>query len=236
MSRAKYHSELRQQQAAATRQAIVDAGRALFIEKGYATATIAEIAARAGVAVPTVYASVGPKSAILDELRQQMPADAGVAPADVGVYLSSLDDPQSLIAGCTAAVRRLIETSGDLLHAIEAAAQFEPIAARAWEEGLVIHRSGWTYVCQRLVTFGTLQPADTSRAADIMSMISLPQSWRTLYQKYGWSYDEIEGWIIATSLGLLARCPPMATTPAAAHPIPTGNGNARTRGTIASAS
>jgi hypothetical protein len=155
------------------------------------------------VAVQTVYASVGPKPAILDELRKQMHVDAGVAPIDVGVSLASLDDPRSLIAEFTAAVRRLIETSGDLLHAIEAAAQFEPVAARAWEEGLVIHRSGWAFVCQRLVTFGTLAPAKASRAADIMSMISLPQSWRTLYQEYGWSYDEIEAWIIATSLGLL---------------------------------
>lgn len=207
MSRAKYHSELRQQQAAATRQAIIDAGRALFIEKGYARATIADIAARAGVAVPTVYASVGPKPVILDELRHQMPAHAGVAPIDVGAYLSSLDDPHSLITACTAAVRRLIETSGDLLHAIEAAAQFEPIAARAWEEGLAIHRSGWALVCQRLVTLGALEPANAHRTADIMSMISLPQSWRTLYREYGWSYDEIEGWIIATSLGLLALAP-----------------------------
>lgn len=204
MSRAKYHSELRQQQAAATRKAIIDAGRALFIEKGYARATIADIAARAGVAVPTVYASVGPKPAILDELRRQMPADAGATPTDVGAYLSSLDDPQSLIAGLAAAVRRLIETSGDLLHAIEAAAQFEPTAARAWEEGLVIHRSGWAFVCQQLVTFGKLEPADASRAADVMSMISLPQSWRTLHHEYGWTYDEIEDWIIATSLALLA--------------------------------
>lgn len=204
MSRAKYHSELRQQQAAATRQAIIDAGRAAFIEKGYAGTTVAEIAARAGVAVPTVYASVGSKAAILDELRQQMPADAGATPLEVGVSLSSLDDPQSLIAGMTAAVRRLVETSGDLLHAIEAAAQSEPIAARAWEEGLAIHRSGWAYVCQRLVTLGTLEPANASRAADVMSMISLPQSWRTLHQESGWSYDEIQGWIIATSLGLLA--------------------------------
>ena len=219
MSRAKYRSELRQQQAAATRQAIIDAGRALFVEKGYAGATIADIAARAGVAVPTVYASVGPKPAILDELRQQMPADAGVAPIDVGVFLASLDDPQSLIAGCTAAVRRLIETSGDLLHAIEAAAQFEPIAARAWEEGLAIHRAGWAFVCQRLVNFGTLEPANASRAADVMSMISLPQSWRTLHQEYAWSHDEIEGWIIATSLGLLAPLSTgVAATSAAAGP------------------
>ena len=144
--------------------------RALFVEKGYAGATVADIAARAGVAVPTVYASVGPKTAILDELRQQMPI-------------------------------------------------FEPIAARAWEEGLAIHGSGWAFVCQRLVTFGTLEQANAGRAADVMSMISLPQSWRTLCQEYGWSHDEIEGWIIATSLGLLAPVDAgVATTPAAADP------------------
>ena len=78
MSRAKYHSERRQEQAEATRQAILDAARALFIERGYAGTTVADIAAAARVAVPTVYVSVGPKPAILGELRKMIPILARV--------------------------------------------------------------------------------------------------------------------------------------------------------------
>ena len=78
VSRAKYHSQRRQEQAEATRQAILDAARALFIERGYAGTTVADIAAVARVAVPTVYASVGTKPSILGELRKMIPVVAGV--------------------------------------------------------------------------------------------------------------------------------------------------------------
>ena len=40
--------------------------------------TVADIAAAAHVAVPTVYVSVGPKPAILGELRKLIPVRAGV--------------------------------------------------------------------------------------------------------------------------------------------------------------
>ena len=73
VSRAKYHSARRQEQAEATRKAILDAARDLFIERSYARTTIADIATAAHVAVPTVYVSVGTKPAILGELRKLIP-------------------------------------------------------------------------------------------------------------------------------------------------------------------
>ena len=86
MSRAKYHSERRQEQAEATRQAILDAARALFIERGYAGTTVADIAAAARVAVPTVYVSVGTKPAILGELRKMIPVARRSAGGHAGTF------------------------------------------------------------------------------------------------------------------------------------------------------
>lgn len=48
-----------------TRQRIVEAARALFIEGGYLTTTIEQIADRAGVAVQTVYYAFGTKRNLL---------------------------------------------------------------------------------------------------------------------------------------------------------------------------
>ena len=211
MSRAVYRSERRREQAAATREAIVAAARALFAERGYAKTTVAEIAAAANVAVPTVYVSVGPKPAILGELRKQIPVLAGV-PEDIETALAQASDPVEVISGCIEVIRRMMETSGDLLFAIEAAAPFEPIAAEAWEEGMVLHRTGWAVAVQRLAAIGALkQTLDTVKAGDVLSFLSLPSAWRMLGREYGWTYDQIETWMVESSLTLVTDPPKKPT-------------------------
>jgi AcrR family transcriptional regulator len=203
VSRAKYRSELRQEQAAATRQSIIDAARALFVERGYARTTVADIATAARVAVPTVYVSVGPKSAILGELRKVIPVLAGV-PEDTESELAQESDPLRVVSGFVAVIRRLMETSGDLMLAIEAAAPFEPIAAEAWEQGLIIHRASWGMAVARLEALGALKPTlHPTKAGDILSFLSLPATWRTLGRDHGWTLDEIETWIVQTAITLV---------------------------------
>jgi len=214
VSRARYHSERRQEQAAATRQAILDAARTLFVEQGYARTTVADIAAAAHVAVPTVYASVGPKPAILGELRKLIPVAADI-PEDIRGAIARVSDPIRLISALAAAVRRMLETSGGLMFAIEAAAPFEAVAAEAWDEGLVIHRAGSGMVVQQLEALGVLKQAlDATKAADILSFLSLPATWRTLGRDHGWTYDEIEAWLVDTAITLVIEPGSMPPTDA----------------------
>src|SRR5215218_8770731 len=63
--RRPYRSTLRDSQARATRRAVVDAGRDLFVELGWSGTTIDAVAARAGVSRKTVFTSVGGKAALL---------------------------------------------------------------------------------------------------------------------------------------------------------------------------
>ena len=51
----KYDASGRQAQARQNRRAVLDAAHRLFLERGYATTTVAEVAATAGVSVETVY-------------------------------------------------------------------------------------------------------------------------------------------------------------------------------------
>ena len=59
----RYQAPRRAEQAAATRRAILAAARDLFVSRGYATTTVADIAERAQVSVDTVYATVKPANA-----------------------------------------------------------------------------------------------------------------------------------------------------------------------------
>src|SRR6266568_4686738 len=63
-----YHSPARQRQADATRKRIAAAARKLLMKKGFAGATVEEIAREAEVSVPTVYAVFGSKEKIVAEL------------------------------------------------------------------------------------------------------------------------------------------------------------------------
>src|ERR1700733_6671145 len=63
-----YHSPRRELSAAATRRDILAAARRLFAASGYAQVTVADIAREAGTAVKTVYASVGGKAEILNQI------------------------------------------------------------------------------------------------------------------------------------------------------------------------
>ena len=55
--RRQYRSAVRSEQALSTRQRALDAARALFIDRGYASTTIAAIAKAAGISHETIYAA-----------------------------------------------------------------------------------------------------------------------------------------------------------------------------------
>jgi len=63
-----YRSQLRAEQASRTRTRVLAAAERLFSRQGYAASTMDAIAAEAGVAVDTVYASFGTKRKLLGAL------------------------------------------------------------------------------------------------------------------------------------------------------------------------
>ena len=64
----QYDSTRRQEQAAETRQRIIQAAHDLFVSMGYGSTTIADIARAAGVAVETVYAAFRNKHTLLRQV------------------------------------------------------------------------------------------------------------------------------------------------------------------------
>ena len=67
-SKRRYHSPRREEQAAATRRAILEAAERLFERDGFAATSMAAIAAEAEVATKTVYLGFETKSGLLRAL------------------------------------------------------------------------------------------------------------------------------------------------------------------------
>src|SRR5690349_14384885 len=67
----QYRSPRREESARATRRAVVDAARELFVEGGYTSTPLTAIAQRAGVSVQTIYAQFGTKAALLKVVADQ---------------------------------------------------------------------------------------------------------------------------------------------------------------------
>ena len=87
----RYHAPQRAEQAAATRRAVLEAARELFTTNGYAGTTIGHIAERAGVAVDTLYATVGRKPVLLREVFETALSGQDVAvPAEERDYVRAI--------------------------------------------------------------------------------------------------------------------------------------------------
>src|ERR1700745_1189539 len=74
-----YNSPARREQAARTRQRILDAAGGLFIRQGYGTTSARQIADAAQVAPDTVYATFGSKARLLTALLDIRLAPGGQA-------------------------------------------------------------------------------------------------------------------------------------------------------------
>ena len=88
----KYNSTRRQEQARETRRHVIEAARQLFIENGYAGATIDAIAREAGVAPETIFATFGSKRAILAAV-----IDVAVGGDDQPTPLLQRPEPQAVL-------------------------------------------------------------------------------------------------------------------------------------------
>ncbi|MGV8979487.1 MAG: TetR/AcrR family transcriptional regulator [Cellulomonas sp.] len=109
VKRRTYRSDVRAAQASATRGAVLVAARELFTSTGY-ECPIARIAERAGVAVDTVYASVGRKPELVLAVIDMVLGDADQPlPAEQRGYVQR-------IRAATGALEKIAIYAGALAH------------------------------------------------------------------------------------------------------------------------
>jgi AcrR family transcriptional regulator len=206
VSRASYHSPRREQAAAATRQAILDAAQELFATQGYGRTTVAQIAAAARVATNTVYTSVGGKPQLLSAITQDGTHDPAVA--DTLTAVGRATDPAEVIRLTAAGTRRVTERHAQAITILLDSAQSDPEAAEMLRQALRRHHDTLNTIAQRLKELGALEPSLQVRAPDIFWYLFGLTSWRTLTADLDWTFDEAEQWLAQRGIdALLTRTP-----------------------------
>ena len=203
MTRASYNSPRRQQAAAATREAIIEAALELFACQGYARTTVAQIAEAARVAANTVYTSVGGKPQLLAAITESGTGDPDVAETLTAVARTS--DPAEVIRLTAAGTRRVNERRAKAVAVLLDSAQADPAAAEMLQVTVRSYRETLGTLAGRLEDLGAVRSPDLNRAADIFWYLFGWTSWRTLITDLGWSWDDAEQWLAQRGIDALLR-------------------------------
>ncbi len=186
-----YNSPLRVQRAAQTRSEILKAARDLFSTHGYGATTVTQVAARAGVSVDTLYASVGRKPELMRAVIDSVlgGSDEPLV-AEERTYVRQIRAAHSArdkIEIYAAALAELLPQITPLQEALKEAGRTDPACARAWTD-LVERRSGnMLLFAQDLRATGELRDDVTDQqVADIVWSTNSVEYYLLLTQR-GWS-------------------------------------------------
>lgn len=200
-----YDNDGRRAQSEETRLRILDAARALLIEKGYRATTVAQIARDAGVHVDTLYALVGRKPAILRELIELSISggDKAVAPEERDYVQQMRGEPDAgrKLAIYAAAMTAIQARMAPLFLALRDAASTEPEARLVWRE--ISDRRAANM--RRLVgELGDLRPGmGIDEAADVVWATASSELFVLLTDERGWPLDRYRDWLTVTWTRLL---------------------------------
>jgi AcrR family transcriptional regulator len=197
----RYDATRRRQAAARTRTAILDAARELFTERGYTATPMTAIAERAGVALDTVYASVGRKPELARLLIETAISGTDQAiPAEQRDYVRAVQaapDAETKIALYAAAVTAIAPRMAVVLAIIQQAAHTEPDLAALWDQIAERRAANMRRFVADLATVTPLR-LDLGDAADIVWATNAAELYQLLVGRRGWSPQRYERFLTDT--------------------------------------
>jgi AcrR family transcriptional regulator len=196
-----YQSPRRLEQGAATRRTVLEQARRLFVERGYARTTVAEIAMAAGVAVDTVYAAVGRKPVLLRELVEtSISGTDDTVPAAQRDYVQAIRAAPSVeekIEIYAEAITAIQQRLAPIFLALRDAAARDPSCAELWAEISRRRANNMRAFAADLRRTGRLR-ADLSddQVADVVWSMNSSEYWALLVGERGWPPEQFRGWLI----------------------------------------
>jgi AcrR family transcriptional regulator len=193
----------RQQIAAEeTRRVIVAAAATLFLERGYRATSIGDIAAAAGVAVQTIYNSIGPKREVLSRVLD-FAAAGQHAPTPVVQFMREQaegeTEPSRVIDHLVAFWQEALPRTAPVFRVIREAAALDSDAAALDRERAAQRLRNYKVAAQLLHDKAGLRANLTAdQAAAAIFAIGHPEIYRTLVTEGEWDQQRWAQWARAT--------------------------------------
>jgi AcrR family transcriptional regulator len=211
-TRRRYDSSGRRERARQARDQIIVIAEDLFLTRGYATTTVAVIAAQARVSVETIYKSFGGKPGLVRAIVDKGLTGAGPVPAEQrSDHIRDTEpDSRQILTAWGAFVTEIAPRTAPILALARDAAAGDPELAALLHEVSAARLERMTVNARALSQAGHLRPGITlAQAADIMWTYSSPELYELLVLSRGWSVEHY-GHFVAQAL-IAALLPPTAT-------------------------
>jgi AcrR family transcriptional regulator len=200
--RRRYDGAKRQAHAAETRRRVITAAMEVFVEHGWAAATIPRIATAAGVAVETVYRAAPGKAGLLAEAVQAALA-GGAERAEVEVderpgirRVIAEPDPARALQAYAGTQPGVWSRVGPLLRVLDSAAAGDPQLTELQRRHAEQRLTGLRRFAQLLDERGALRPDLTAeRAAHLITTLCGQANYDSLVTTLGWTHDEYRDWL-----------------------------------------
>jgi AcrR family transcriptional regulator len=184
----------------ATRTHVIEAARRLFLARGYAPATIGEIAAEAGVAVQTIYNAVGPKAAVL-KLVFEATVAGPAAPRSVPEFMRErtrgASDARGMIRLLSDWFTEVHARMATLWQVVDEAAAHDPDLAHFERERSLGRLQHYAEAARELKRRGGARGLALEDVAAIIFAVGHPRIHRTLVVDRGWSPERYRRWVEA---------------------------------------
>lgn len=199
-----YRSPIREQRAAETRRAIVDAAHRLFVTKGWLATGMREVAAEAGVAIETLYGYFSSKRVLLQQVVGSSRGDDDATPVPVAQRPEFDAIGRGSHANRTAAAARLLTGShrrgAALAKVVREAAPTDEHTAEMLRHAREHERDDVAVVVELIVG-----RAPTVAERDGIWAMTSPDVYLLLVETSGWRDDQYEAWIAETLEHVLPR-------------------------------
>lgn len=202
VKRRPYRTTIRRGDAPAL---ICAAAYRLFSDKGYLATSIEDIAAEAGVARPTIFTAVGPKSTILRLVVDQALAgdDAPVPIAQRPWWREAIDEPDPVRSIQLHARNMCLinQRAAPVLRALETAASVDAEAGDVWDRFQRQRHDGLNEVALALRRKTDRLRYDEDTMTDTLWMLT-PDAYLRLVRDAGWPLERFQDWLTDVLLRL----------------------------------